>query len=467
MPGGSRARRAPRARDAAASAGARWAWTLAVLSALGSVACTARLTEEQLKDPATCEGCHTEIYREWSGSMHAYAGDDPIFRAMNAYGQAQTNGALGDLCVRCHAPLALREGLTVDGTNLDEVPASRRGVTCYFCHQVDRVTGTHNAAMELAGDAVMRGGRADPLETPAHDSAYSSLHDRDQLESSSLCGACHDIVNGQGFALERTYKEWQGSLYSNPSGRERLSCQSCHMPSRVGLAANVEGAPERRVRGHMFPGVDLALIDWPEREAQRAAVQRELDATLLASLCVVPGAAGATVSVDLEAVATGHHFPSGAAPDRRLWIELVAYQRGRVVFQSGVVPDRRPVPSIADPHLVLYRDRTFRADGTEAKQLFEVVRAEPNVLLAPVTREPTDPRFGETHSVTRFPIPTLPDRVTLRVRLQPIGREILDELVQAGYLDLALADAMPRLTLGSASLEWTADSGELCQPIRR
>lgn len=467
MPGGSRARRAPRARDAAASAGARWAWTLAVLSALGSVACTARLTEEQLKDPATCEGCHAEIYREWSGSMHAYAGDDPIFRAMNAYGQAQTNGALGDLCVRCHAPLALREGLTVDGTNLDEVPASRRGVTCYFCHQVDRVTGTHNAAMELAGDAVMRGGRADPLETPAHDSAYSSLHDRDQLESSSLCGACHDIVNGQGFALERTYKEWQGSLYSNPSGRERLSCQSCHMPSRVGLAANVEGAPERRVRGHMFPGVDLALIDWPEREAQRAAVQRELDATLLASLCVVPGAAGATVSVDLEAVATGHHFPSGAAPDRRLWIELVAYQRGRVVFQSGVVPDRRPVPSIADPHLVLYRDRTFRADGTEAKQLFEVVRAEPNVLLAPVTREPTDPRFGETHSVTRFPIPTLPDRVTLRVRLEPIGREILDELVQAGYLDLALADAMPRLTLGSASLEWTADSGELCQPIRR
>jgi hypothetical protein len=467
VPGGSRARRALRARDAAASAGARWAWTLAVLSALGSVACTARLTEEQLKDPATCEGCHAEIYREWSGSMHAYAGDDPIFRAMNAYGQAQTNGALGDLCVRCHAPLALREGLTVDGTNLDEVPASRRGVTCYFCHQVDRVTGTHNAAMELAGDAVMRGGRADPLETPAHDSAYSSLHDRDQLESSSLCGACHDIVNGQGFALERTYKEWQGSLYSNPSGRERLSCQSCHMPSRVGLAANVEGAPERRVRGHMFPGVDLALIDWPEREAQRAAVQRELDATLLASLCVVPGAAGATVSVDLEAVATGHHFPSGAAPDRRLWIELVAYQRGRVVFQSGVVPDRRPVPSIADPHLVLYRDRTFRADGTEAKQLFEVVRAEPNVLLAPVTREPTDPRFGETHSVTRFPIPTLPDRVTLRVRLEPIGREILDELVQAGYLDLALADAMPRLTLGSASLEWTADSGELCQPIRR
>jgi hypothetical protein len=116
---------------------------------------------------------------------------------------------------------------------------------------------------------------------------------------------------------------------------------------------------------------------------------------------------------------------------------------------------------------MLYRDRTFRADGAEAKQLFEVVRAEPNVLLAPLTRDPTDPRFRQTHSVTRYPLSTLPDRVTLRVRLEPIGREILDELVMAGFLDAQLADSMPRLTLGSASLDWTADSGELCQPIRR
>src|SRR5688572_21546179 len=33
-------------------------------------------TLEQLKDPETCKECHARHYREWSGSMHAYAAED-------------------------------------------------------------------------------------------------------------------------------------------------------------------------------------------------------------------------------------------------------------------------------------------------------------------------------------------------------------------------------------------------------
>ena len=32
--------------------------------------------------------------------MHAYASDDPVFQAMNKRAQRETNGALGDFCVR-------------------------------------------------------------------------------------------------------------------------------------------------------------------------------------------------------------------------------------------------------------------------------------------------------------------------------------------------------------------------------
>ena len=68
------------------------------------------LTRDALLDPQTCEQCHVDHYADWSGSMHAYASDDPVFRAMNERGQRETNGQLGDFCVKCHAPMALRRG---------------------------------------------------------------------------------------------------------------------------------------------------------------------------------------------------------------------------------------------------------------------------------------------------------------------------------------------------------------------
>jgi len=69
-------------------------------------------TREQLLDAETCRACHSDHYREWAGSMHAYASQDPVFLAMNRRGQAETHGELGTFCVGCHAPLALREGAT-------------------------------------------------------------------------------------------------------------------------------------------------------------------------------------------------------------------------------------------------------------------------------------------------------------------------------------------------------------------
>ena len=102
------------------------------------------LTQEELKDPQQCQKCHPTHYKEWSGSMHAYAAEDPVFLAMNARGQRETKGALGTFCLDCHAPLAVRAGATKDGLDLDKVDKKLKGVTCYFCHSVTEVTGAHN-----------------------------------------------------------------------------------------------------------------------------------------------------------------------------------------------------------------------------------------------------------------------------------------------------------------------------------
>src|SRR3954471_14712717 len=55
------------------------------------------LDREALLDPEACKTCHPVAYQEWSGSMHAYAGDDPVFRAMNQRAQRETGGGGGDV----------------------------------------------------------------------------------------------------------------------------------------------------------------------------------------------------------------------------------------------------------------------------------------------------------------------------------------------------------------------------------
>ena len=45
------------------------------------------LSRAELMDPTTCKQCHEDHYREWSGSMHAYASKDLVFIALNRRGQ--------------------------------------------------------------------------------------------------------------------------------------------------------------------------------------------------------------------------------------------------------------------------------------------------------------------------------------------------------------------------------------------
>src|SRR5436309_7291424 len=123
---------------------------LIVSGACGSGPSTRFLDREALMDPEACKTCHPTAYQDWSGSMHAYSSEDPVFRAMNKRGQRDTNGGLGDFCVKCHAPMAVQLGMTPDGLNLDDLPPKLKGVTCYFCHAAESVDGTHNNPLTLA-----------------------------------------------------------------------------------------------------------------------------------------------------------------------------------------------------------------------------------------------------------------------------------------------------------------------------
>jgi hypothetical protein len=429
----------------------------------------ATLSNEELMDPKTCGQCHSEQYAEWSGSMHAYASDDPLFSALNQ--RAQEEAALGPFCASCHAPLAVRTGATKDGRNLASLPDALRGVTCYACHALNEVTNTHNAGLRLADDGVMRGPLSDALPNSAHGSLYSPLHDRRRLESATQCGSCHDVVNGHGVAIERSFAEWQASAFASASGN---TCGQCHMPKARELApiADFPGAPARERHGHRFPAVDLALNDFPEAEAQRDALQSLLDTTLQTALCVRGTGSNSSLVVVADNVAAGHDFPSGAAQDRRLWFQVEAFADGKPLYQSGLVAAGHDPSLASDPDLWLISDCLLDQAGNAVSKLWAAEGVDSNLMPAQLSFDRSSTLFYQTHLTRSFPKDPLqnlgryPERVTLDVHLQPFPFELFDTLFAAPeQLNLTVeqvaelrAKLVP-LRVG-AQLVWTAEGSQ-------
>jgi hypothetical protein len=441
---------------------------------------TAPKAREPLLDPVTCKECHAEHYTEWAGSMHAYASDDPVFRAMNARGQRETNHALGPFCVNCHAPMAVKEGATLDGLNLDDVPRKLHGVTCYFCHDASQVTDTHDAPIALANDTVMHGGIGalpddpPPARNPVHDTAYSELLDGKRPKSASLCGSCHDIVVPGHFSgaaadvhLERTYEEWRDTLFSNRETGD--TCSGCHTQtdgSRTTIASYTGSNGGRRFHRHDWEGIDTALTgDFPNQDRQKALIQSQLDHALVATLCV---AGSGNVGVYLDNIGAGHSVPSGATQDRRFWAEVVAYDgSGSEIFQSGVVAPGQPVDTLDDPNLWLFRDKGLDVNGQEAHMFWQIasIAPSPDSVSIPgaISFDPNDPGYRREQLGHVYDLGgKVPDRVTLRVHARPIALDVLNDLVEHGDLSPAVRDAM---TLGTVSrggsdvmLTWTASA---------
>ncbi len=415
------------------------------------------IDREALLDPASCAGCHPAHVEEWAGSMHAHASDDPIFLALERLGQRETGGALGDFCVRCHAPVAVAAGLAASSHDLADVPRALRGVSCVACHQIATVTALHNGGLTWTDDDVMAGAIDRPVDTGAHRSAYAPLLDGDRPESSDACGACHDVISPAGVAVESTYAEWAGSEVARPGAA--VSCAGCHMPGRPGPAAR--GGPDRRLHDHRLAAVDLALIPWPGLDDQRAAIERDLRGVLVTRLCVRPAGTAVEVDVTLDNVLAGHAFPSGVTHARRAWVELIARQDGVETYARGRFAEGEIVRD-ADGAWVL-SSHFVDAAGQPVAQVWDATDIASTLLSPAVTSDPTDPAYY--HAQTRtFVVPGAPDEVTMIVRLEPVGLDVLDALIDAGELDPAIRARMPRLALTDTARQWRRDRDGPCAP---
>lgn len=455
-----------------------------VLAAL-LVACgdTPKDSVAKLEDPNTCAECHMQHYTQWSGSMHAYASTDPVFLAMQKRGQRETSGALGTFCLQCHAPMAVALNLvtadtaaTFDPTTL---PAKANGITCFFCHDVKSIQDDHNNGLVLALDDTMRGGVKDPLDSPAHNVAYDTKMDG-YTNQSQMCGSCHDVVTPAGVHLERSYTEWQATVFAHddPTHHLPITCSGCHMKSdsttdviadKPGL--NVKSRPDS-FHLHTWPAIDQAMVDFPEKDTQLAGIHDILDPALTiigprpvaggvppGGICLDPPG---TLTVRMDTISTGHMYPSGAAQDRRSWLEVIAYDAtGAVVFSSGNVPTDMDPEEINDPNLVGFWDRTYKSDNTPAHFFWDVATYDSKLLKPAVTNVTSDPAYDHSTTAT-FNLGgtyTNIDKITARIRTRPFNYAALDALVSSGDLDASIASEFRQdaYTLDSygGSATWT------------
>jgi hypothetical protein len=422
-----------------------------------------------LLDSQSCQNCHPNHYQEWAASMHAYSSDDPVFMAMNKRGQRETGGKLGDFCVKCHAPVALREGQTSDGTNLEQVDRSYKGVTCYFCHSIESVSDAHDNPIKLATDGAMLGPITDPVSNPFHASRASKLLDSTYREATAACGSCHDIVNKLGTPIERTFAEWRGSLFAGTVG---LGCGGCHLEGRDASAAATNVDKLRRVHDHRMVGVDVALTTWPGMDDQKALINKKLGDAAQGALCY--DERNNQIRAILDNVGAGHAWPSGASSDRRVWVEVTAYAGGQMIYQTGAVPDGAPLASIDDPDLWLIRDCFFDEAGKDVHMFWQAAKFTSNIfppspLVGPGIKPMVIPhyRWDLPSAASKKPLTAVPDRITMKVHLRPMGDDVLQDLVASGDLDPAVPSKIPTFDVAGGTVEWTKEAVKVAPIIER
>jgi hypothetical protein len=429
------------------------------------------LTHEELLNPETCKDCHPKHYDQWSASMHAYATEDPVFQAMNRRGQEETNGALGDFCVQCHAPMALvepnafpTEGMT-KFSNPEALPKHLQGVTCYFCHNATGVGTDHfNGNITVPNDDVMRAAIRDPIEPSTHKVAFSSFHNARSPDSSLMCGSCHDIVNPLGLHLERTFEEYSQSIHSEVNFSFQ-SCQDCHMgiylnPRPVATQtgrSDGKGTNARDFHPHLWPAVDLALTDWPFKDAMRSAVEKcEFKRTI--SYMTVdrdPGPLG-QLTLHLEAEA-GHNIPSGATQDRRLWVEITGYDAAKApLYTIGAIEDGQlEEPAGQPPHPCMLRDYVTDQNGQETHDFWEMANRDTTRGKAMPFRPKGSTAPNHTQECVLNPplqfAQIEPETIEVRLRMRPMGMDVLQDLVSTNHLSPAIPPLMQTMTVVS----WT------------
>ncbi len=376
------------------------------------------LSPDNFNSATICGSCHPNHYDQWRTSMHAYATQDPVWRALIAIRQADFDGRRDQFCTQCHSAIGTRGGEINPGFSPEDFsPIVLEGITCEACHKVSGMERVYNSGHVLDETGPIRGPIEDPVASSFHESKYSPLHD-----TSEFCGGCHDVVEQHGLNLERPFEEWVPS----PAAAEGRNCQSCHMPTYRGKAASVGGVPERdNLHLHRFIGVDMPLTDdfitdpdlLEELRAEVVQLLRSAGEIKIDTAASVSAGEQLDLMVTVRNLIDAHNLPTGATFNRQLWVAVTARDAGgTILYQTGHLD--------ADGDLMNYWSASNQfgdADLIELSSRFVDAEGNPTVFpwwAAEHISNSLSPLYARTYT---FFVPTQPDTVgpiTIDARLR-------------------------------------------------
>jgi len=252
-----------------------------------------------------CGECHSEIYREWSGSMHAKAWTDPYYQVDYAFDGSQ------QICLNCHIPLQNQQENLVLGFRDRErfkpilkpnprfdAELQQEGVTCAVCH---------------VRDGVIIGPYGDT------DAPHPTRYDQAMTSGMGTCRKCH-VVSG---------KRWDTFYRVPPCGtvaeikeggaETEIHCTGCHMPAVVRSTA--DGTEPRKGGMHLWRGGH-------DQETVRRALQVDLDMS-------EGRKNGRAATITLTNIGADHYLPTGT-PDRHLSVTFRLSDRsGNIINEKS------------------------------------------------------------------------------------------------------------------------------------
>ena len=345
------------------------------------------LTREQLRDPETCKGCHPNHYREWSSSMHAYAAQDPVFVAMNKRGQRETHGELGDFCVKCHAPMAVVDKRTQRRPRPRPAAGQRARRELLLLPQrrpASTATTTRCCTWPTTPRCAVRSAiRVSPARTGPSSPRCSRTRARRARRCAAAATTSSRRAAFTSSARSRSIATGMFSKSATGAPPAFDSCVGCHMPGQQAFAAVAPG--RRRAHGARAP-VARHRRAADRLSASRCAAQRRggLPARRASvsffTLEVTPPDLF-TFQIETNA---GHNQPSGAAQDRRMWLEFLAYDAsGKLLDQvssgniaDGEIEEKPEGDPKHDPHLLMFRDRIYDAQGKPVHMFWQAAKSQ-------------------------------------------------------------------------------------------
>ena len=192
-----------------------------------------------------CKACHTQIYNEFKGSMHANSTPqkDPIHKAV--WDKHPKNLKFEQYtCAKCHTPAAnnLNEMITKGKKALPQVDnqTQQDGISCAYCHRIESIQlhKKSNTNIISKKEKEYFGTLKEHIDSPFHG---IKTQGNELMRNGNVCIGCHS---------HKMNKHKLNVCSTNIDNEmDKANCVSCHMPKVDGSVSDMNERKQHSFHG--------------------------------------------------------------------------------------------------------------------------------------------------------------------------------------------------------------------------